>query len=567
MKIDGIKIKNYRSFDDKEGIILQDFGKINIFIGKNNCGKSNILYFINNLKNILFRSVSPNEMFKTTDFYNFRNENQVTFSLEYKRGSELNQIIDSIPNPFKSHFDDLESLMIDFSLSSKDKIYNINFAANKWIKEVIKDNETNRKKFLEVLSRSDSYIENIKNLFKQISVPKYDDICLINTHREIKVNKDKINKDSDVYKTQLYNGFDLIDRMDVWKDPRPLNQNQRKYFDEIENFIRDILNENDLTLEISSDEGYGKELSLKMKGKQVPIENLSTGINQLIILASTVTVLQNYIICIEEPEIFIHPEIQRKFIKYLLSTTNQYFISTHSNTFLNIEGADIYSISHDGEKSSATKVLSSIEKNILLDDLGYLASDLLQTNYLIWVEGPSDRIYLNNWINRIDESLLIDIHYSIMFYGGKLLAHLSIDEKALDDFIKLNKINRNVGIVIDSDKEDENDIINKTKQRIVDEFSKQNFFNWVTMGREIENYITKTDLINAIKLLSGNSDINIEYGKFKHLTNYNVDGNEKKVDKILLARTVTKSKMDLSVLDLDERISELIERIRKANSL
>lgn len=47
--------KNFRSFDDK-GIFLEGLSKINIIIGKNNCGKSNILRFLQelhrNIKNL-----------------------------------------------------------------------------------------------------------------------------------------------------------------------------------------------------------------------------------------------------------------------------------------------------------------------------------------------------------------------------------------------------------------------------------------------------------------------------------------------------------------------------------
>ena len=41
MKIESISIENFRSFKDK--IIISDLSDINIFIGPNNAGKSNIL--------------------------------------------------------------------------------------------------------------------------------------------------------------------------------------------------------------------------------------------------------------------------------------------------------------------------------------------------------------------------------------------------------------------------------------------------------------------------------------------------------------------------------------------
>ena len=51
MKLDGIAISGYRSFGD-ELVKVSDLEKINIFIGKNNSGKSNILKFFKCLSEI-----------------------------------------------------------------------------------------------------------------------------------------------------------------------------------------------------------------------------------------------------------------------------------------------------------------------------------------------------------------------------------------------------------------------------------------------------------------------------------------------------------------------------------
>ncbi len=45
MRIINLGIANFRSFDS-EGIFIENLSKINIFVGKNNSGKSNILRFL-----------------------------------------------------------------------------------------------------------------------------------------------------------------------------------------------------------------------------------------------------------------------------------------------------------------------------------------------------------------------------------------------------------------------------------------------------------------------------------------------------------------------------------------
>ena len=61
----------------------------------------------------------------------------------------------------------------------------------------------------------------------------------------------------------------------------------------------------------------------------------------------------------------------------------------------------------------------------------------MQANSVIWVEGPTDRIYLNHWIQPVDPALKEGLHYSIMFYGGRLLSHLTANDPEVDEFISL----------------------------------------------------------------------------------------------------------------------------------
>src|SRR5438094_9646640 len=107
----------------------------------------------------------------------------------------------------------------------------------------------------------------------------------------------------------------------------------------------------------------------------------------------------------------------------------------------------------------------------VLNDLGIRAADVLQANFVVWIEGPSDRIYLNRWIGLMAPELVEGVDYSIMFYGGRLLFHLSLlrDELGLcaDELIKLLRINQNSSSVIDSDRTRGQAEINETKTRHV----------------------------------------------------------------------------------------------------
>jgi hypothetical protein len=199
---------------------------------------------------------------------------------------------------------------------------------------------------------------------------------------------------------------------------------------------------------------------------------------------------------------------------------------------------------------------------------------LIQANAVIWVEGPSDRLYLNWWLSKAAPDLIEGIHFSIMFYGGRLLSHLTAgDDEDVSEFIELRSLNRNLAIVIDSDKASEGDEINATKKRIVSEFSAP-AFAWITNGREVENYIQHAALQDAVKRAHPKIyDRSAKGGRFDHpLYFYRAkeDGGgkgvlEKDADKVKVAKLVCKQAPDLSVLDLADQVDNLVKFIRAAN--
>ncbi len=101
------------------------------------------------------------------------------------------------------------------------------------------------------------------------------------------------------------------------------------------------------------------------------------------------------IIMIEDPEIYLHPQLQKvaSEILYRLSKKNQVIFSTHSpNLIFNFNSKQIRQIMLDEQANTVIKETTDISE--IMDDLGYSANDLMNVSFVFIVEGKQDRARL-----------------------------------------------------------------------------------------------------------------------------------------------------------------------------
>jgi hypothetical protein len=592
MIIDGFSMAGYRSF----GPDIQKFGpcsKINFIIGQNNSGKSNVLSYISDQYPQTIRSLQSSKSPLTwsgtnhfTPLPTLKAEVRPGFGLGVSKDSGIYttmqdklwrmERIGQEKVAVQSFLDGMiahdQLLWFEF-VQDEDRSDRL-AASLKWLasaQEVLRQAKTNIRELCRIMTGT-SYSDEVSagtdilTTLCKAAFPTAPTILFVPAMRKIKLG---------IPESRQHDGSGVIEQLFHLQQPDFDEQHLLERFAVIKDLLRTVTGHSDLEIQIPH---RSQSINVKINGRMLPLASLGTGIEELLIIATIATSIDNHVICIEEPEIHLHPALQKRLILYLNEqTNNQYFITTHSASLLDAcSDAAVFHVQLENGSSIVDAAVTSNKRFQICTDLGYRASDLLQANCIVWVEGPSDRIYLNRWIKDIDKSLVEGIHYSIMFHGGALRSHLTADDKDVEDFISLRRLNRHVAMLIDSDKDSEMDTINATKRRLIDEIAMDGGYVWVTMGREVENYIPDELRLSAIKAVHNKIDRLEATGDFSHplYVIRNLSDKEQAkgktacktdVDKVGVARAVVQSETDWAVLDLRAKVTELVEYIRSAN--
>lgn len=257
---------------------------------------------------------------------------------------------------------------------------------------------------------------------------------------------------------------------------------------------------------------------------ELPIHQLGDGIQSIIALMFPVfkSGSENLLLAIEEPELFLHPGMQRVFVSTMLRKefrNVQCFIATHSNHLLDLtldyDNISVFTCRKEFEESDAPEIKANkIVENVsnrserALELLGIQNSCVFLSNCTIWVEGITDRRYISAYLQlykmHLEETsggpvgfYKQDLHFSFVEYGGSNITHWSFLDDT-DDAIVVDRLCGRLFLIADQDGAAGKKAARqeKLKEKLGERFL-------LLQCREIENLISPSVLLKVVQEYEG----------------------------------------------------------------
>ncbi len=534
-----LSIENYRSL--RERVSIPFSRKVTFVVGPNNSGKSNILRILG----ILFNN-SHNRIDKENDFDGPDKRIHLAISLSREAlKSKLANVQGALSSLERTNSKKID---IDFDLDASNGIA---MKENKIIEEIF-GAYSRTSQFLHDFGQSGN--NNLNILLQNIRISDYFNgtTYVPNIRFITNINQEPSQFVSWDMPGETVAFGSVISRLASMDRPDLEHRYLRDHKRQLEEFMAYCLEKRSVQLEIPESK---KTILVNIDGDERSISAFGTGVEQLVMIGVASLGFSKKLVLIDEPECHLHPRAQRRIINYLDANVDaQFVIATHSAAILDSAEADIIQVTNDGTGTKSRTIQRNRERYEAVRDLGHSASELIQTKFAIWVEGPSDRIYIASWIARIDPNLVEGIDYTILFYGGKILSHHSfLDQDS--DLIRAVSLSRSFAVVMDSDRKLGRPNINKTKSRVRDEIEREGGLCWITDGREIENYVP-VDVMRLVSTMM--KGISIPADKRDQVLD------PENASKVEFARLATSKDNGEWPLDLKPKMSELVEHIRRA---
>ena len=383
--LENIKLKNNKGLRE---VTLESLGKINIFCGRNNSGKSTILGTLGGRRGIQWMN---GRQFSKEDYeVIFKNtiRNFEWYNTDGHKTSIYKDLLHEIYNESMERIWYLDEGDIFADLVQK-KCEKSNLVKSEFNKSIIN--------------------AAVLSLFtdpKSILLPPKRNLC---TSKAIISNESLSNDGSGILNYLFYSKNQSDDSA------------RKSFYQKVSEAFTEISSGCKFEIFMKED----NLLKLYFSYESAPwrdANDCGLGLQDLLVIIFFAEYHEYETILIEEPEIHIHPDMQRRLIYHLFKNTEkQYFISTHSNVFLDDSLVEkIYFVYFE----ESIQIDDATSRASILNDIGYSITDNLVSDLIILTEGPTDRPVIEEFLLKMD----LFNKYNIKFWplGGDIMNQLDL---------------------------------------------------------------------------------------------------------------------------------------------
>ncbi len=446
---------------------LDNIARINIFVGENNAGKSRCLREIFSNVPIEYWALEvPSELIRGSFkilFNEIGNMFSRTMIKDYDNiimnMSEFQHFIDKKDNIESGKlmcFVEYLFVLIEKTSSEKEiGPYTMIESSQYHRFNAMEFNRTINKEAKKFVDECFKRIPQTNRSFRRIYIPTLRGL------RKVSDNADTTNEyaartANDYFKHLLQKSWEVCSietGLSMYSKVKALllgNLAQRKKIEKYQDFLSKAFFDGQAVTLIPNEDSQVLHIKIGIEAEK-PIYLIGDGIQQIIIL--TFPLFENsdneLLLFIEEPELYLHPSLQRKLVEVFLKPEfekTQVFFTTHSNHFLDLtlemNNISIYTfcklpLAANGNTDEIDPNFSI--ENISNDDtralelLGANNSSVLLSNCTIWVEGITDRLYIRHMLKFYCQCNKLpvfqeDLHYSFVEYSGNNITHWSFLE-------------------------------------------------------------------------------------------------------------------------------------------
>ncbi|MGV2292260.1 AAA family ATPase [Trinickia sp. YCB016] len=476
-----IVIKNYRCFSDESPARFEISKGMIAFLGINNSGKSALLKFFQELRNVwiqasTFQGVGSPTAFAAAFIHVFDQEEVFCDLNERSMSIEMEAL--NVPETDLSNRKNITKIILSCART--------NATPKQWsLKYFSKNYEIPTNQGAAIIP--DGF--KIQNQGAEYNLAPIREILnLLANSLYIGPFRNAITVGSGAH-YELTVGETFINTWNEWQNGA--NKANNRAINSVTENIRRVMGFSQLNITASI---QTKTLQLNIENRPYKLNEVGAGLAQLIVVFGNALIRKPAIVLIDEPELNLHPRLQLEFLTNLGSYASYGVVfATHSMGLARSAAEKIYAVSRIAGKSSIAPYEKRVDLIELLGELSFSAYRELGCRKLLLVEGTTDVKVMQQLLRKVGK----DHEVVVLPLGGNSLARGGVDH----ELAELKRVAEEIWAIVDSERETEGGAPAQVRSEFAKSCENLGFKVLLTSRRATENYFPDS----AVKTALGNS--------------------------------------------------------------